>query len=83
MPVSEIGAPKEPPCCEDRRWGKKEANEKRTEGAQAGIFIQKITVLNPRRALLLNFTFLVRKSGPFHSTRKKSIMLRVRIALWV
>lgn len=53
------------------------------EGAQAGIFIQKITALNPRRVLLLNFTFLVRKRGPFHSTSKKSIIPRVRIALGI
>ena len=51
------------------------------EDAQAGIFIQKITALNPRRVLLLNFTFLVRRRGPFHSASKKSIILRVRIAL--
>lgn len=65
--------------CEDRR-GKKE-NARR---AQAGIFIHRRSLraaLNPRRALLLNFTFLVRKRGPLHSTSKKSIMPRVRMAL--
>lgn len=52
-----------------------------THGGCAGIFIQKIIALNPKRALLLNFTFLVRKRGPFHGTSKKSIMPRVRIVL--
>lgn len=69
--------------CEDRQGAKRKETRKRTEGERAGIFIQKIAALNPRRALLLNFTFLVRKRGPFHSASKKSIMPCVRIALGI
>lgn len=41
-------------------------------GEGAGIFIQKITAaLKPRRALLPNFTFLVRKRGPLQRAEQK------------